>query len=117
MNSKVGRVLIHLSRDRRVPVDPAKVFEVEAAGGETRIKMRKGGPLVDIRPLGDIAPLFQAYGFVRVHRSHMVNLRRIHEIRMRASGGWEVVLKPPMKTTVPVSRGMVRELWRSFGEE
>lgn len=118
MIPEAGRVLVHQRRDRRLPIDPEKVFLLEAAGGETRIRTRKSSPVIDIRPLGDVAPLFEKYGFLRVHRSHVVNLRRIQEIRMRASGdGWEIVLRPPVKNLVPVSRSELHNLWKAFGEE
>lgn len=113
-----GRVLIHVRRGRRMSVDPDKVYLLAAAGGQTHVKTRKSSHVVDIRPLGDVAVVFQTHGFLRVHRSFMVNLRRIQEIRMRdGGGGWEIVLKPPVKDPVPVSRGMLAELWKAFGED
>lgn len=118
MIPNAGRLLVHLRRDRRMAVDPDKIILLEAAGGETHIRTRKTTPLVDIRPLGQLAPLLEEYGFLRVHRSYMVNLRRIQEVRMRASGGgWEVILRPAIKDPVPVSRAELQELWRAFGEE
>ncbi|MCU0610519.1 MAG: LytTR family transcriptional regulator [Candidatus Eisenbacteria bacterium] len=118
MDTESGRVLVHLRRDRRLAVDPDKIFLLEGAGGETHVRTRKTVPIIDIRPLGEVAPFFEKHGFLRVHRSYMVNLRRVHEIRIRESGdGWEIVLKPPMKDPIPVSRAQLHDLWRAFGEE
>jgi DNA-binding LytR/AlgR family response regulator len=115
---KAERLLVHVRRDRRIVVDPDKIYFLEAAGGETHIRTRKAAPLVDIRPLGALLPFLEGRGFARVHRSYMVNLRRIQEIRTRGSGGgWEIVLKPPLKDPLPVSRTELKDLWRAFGEE
>ena len=43
-------------------------------------------------------------GFVRIHRSFLVNPDRILELRRRRDGrGWEVVMAPPVNRVLPVS--------------
>ena len=48
----------------------------------------------------------QARGFVRIHRSYLINLDRVREIRLRGdhSNDWEVKLDPPVNAVLPVSR-------------
>jgi hypothetical protein len=43
------RVLLHLDDGRRVPLDPAEIFLLEAAGDETVVRTRGRRPLRDVR--------------------------------------------------------------------
>jgi DNA-binding LytR/AlgR family response regulator len=53
----------------------------------------------------------QQLGFLRIHRNHAVNLRRLAEVRRRRSGiDWEVKLEPPVNRVLPVARGREEEL-------
>jgi hypothetical protein len=51
------RVLVHISRSEQRVLDPADVYCLVATGGETEVRQRGRTPLVDIRPLGEAAPL------------------------------------------------------------
>ena len=88
--ARIDRVLVHLTDFRRVPIDPGKVYFLEAEGDETLIRTRSRKVLRDVRSLGEVLPAFERQGFLRVHRNHAVNLRRIREIKQRRDGeGWE----------------------------
>ena len=69
---KVGvaphRILIHISRVEHRVLDPDDVYYLRASGGETEVRLRSRVPLVDVRPIGEVAPLFEPIGFVRIHR-------------------------------------------------
>ena len=65
--------------------------------------------------VGDLIKQFAPYGFLRVHRNHAVNLARIQEIRRRKGReDWEVKLEPPVNRILPVSRGQIGALLKSF---
>ncbi len=72
-----GRILVHISRSEHRVLDPDDVYYLQARGGETEVRLRARRPLVDVRPLGEVAPLFAPFGFVRIHREHAVNLSRV----------------------------------------
>ncbi len=110
------RVLLHLASGERRPVDPADVYLLEAARGETKVRTRSRRSLTDVRPLGEPLQRFEAHGFVRIHRSLAVNVGRIRGIRPRDPEGWQVKLEPPVNRVLPVSRDLVAHLWRAFGE-
>ena len=110
------RVLLHLQDGRRVPVDPQEIYFLEAEGGETIVRTRHAESLTDVRQLGDLVESFEAAGFAQIHRSWVVNLRRVREIRSSSDGGWEVKLDPPVNRVLPVSRRRVSGLWGRFGE-
>ncbi|MDX1632482.1 MAG: LytTR family DNA-binding domain-containing protein [Thermoanaerobaculia bacterium] len=110
------RILVEVDRGELRAVDPGEVYLLEAEGDETHVRLRTAQTFVSYRSLGRLEELFAPYGFLRVHRNHMVNLRRIHTVRRRKSGrDWEVTLDPPVNRVVPVSRGRLQELWEAFG--
>jgi DNA-binding LytR/AlgR family response regulator len=107
--------LLHLADGLRQVVDPADVYYLEAQGEDTRVRLRSARPLVDRRPLRDLIPMFEPYGFLQIHREHAVNLRRIRQIRRRPQGrDWEVKLEPPVNRVLPVGRSALPKLWRAF---
>jgi DNA-binding LytR/AlgR family response regulator len=113
--SILARVLLRHSDGSRTPVDPQDVYLVEADGGEVRIRTRNAEPLVDVRPLGELVSLFSEHGFVRIHRSFIVNIARVRHIRPRECEGWELKLDPPVNRVLPVAEGRAADLWAAFG--
>ncbi len=110
-------VLLHLTDGRRIPVEPDEVFFLEADGDETSVRTRGRRKLRDVRSLGEVLARFPPQLFVRVHRSRVVNVDRVSEIRRRPNGrDWEVRLEPPVNTVVPVGREQLATLWEAYGE-
>jgi DNA-binding LytR/AlgR family response regulator len=111
------QILIHISRIEHRVLDPDDVYYLRARGGETEVRLRSRTPLVDVRPIGDVAPLFEPFGFVRVHREHAVNILRIRLLRLQADGrDWELKLEPPVNRVLPIARGRLSALRQAFGE-
>ena len=117
MSALDDRILIHLADGLRRPIDPAEVYYLEAIEGATQVRTRSARVLVDVRKLGELVALFVRHGFLRVHRNHMVNLRRVREIRRRQVGDdWELKLNPPVNQVLPISRSHLEGVWQAFGE-
>ncbi len=116
MKTTIQRILLHIADGTRVPVNPADVYLLEAEGNETRIRTRAAETRLDVRELGELEDFFAAHGFIRIHRSCIVNPERIRLIRPRQSDGWEVKLDPPVNRILPVSRDRTKQLWAAFGE-
>lgn len=116
----LDRVLLHVRRGSRVvkrAVDPADVYFLEAEGGDTLVRLRSARRLRDVRRLVEVAPLFEPFGFLPIHRAYAVNLRRVRELRPRDDGpDWEVKLDPPVNRVLPVARGELARLEAAFGE-
>ena len=111
------RVMIHISRSEQRVLDPDDVYCLHARGGETEIRRRSRTPLVDLRPLGEVAPLFESHGFVRVHREHAVNIARIRLLRLQADGrDWELKLEPPVNSVLPIARDRLAAVRAALGE-
>ncbi len=111
------RILIHISRSEHRVLDPDDVYDLRARGGETEVRLRSRTPLVDVRPIGEVAPLFEPYGFVRIHREHAVNIARIRLLRLQADGrDWELKLEPPVNRVLPIARDRLAGLRAALGE-
>ncbi|WP_048876382.1 LytR/AlgR family response regulator transcription factor [Saccharomonospora saliphila] len=80
---------------------------VEAQGDYARLYTTEGSHLVRI-PLAQLEQRWEKAGFVRIHRSYLVALPLITELRM-AQGGYQVVIGEDEKV-LPVSRRHTREL-------
>lgn len=78
---------------------------VEAQGDYARLHTGDGSHLVRV-PLATLAERWADAGFVRIHRSYLVQLGRISELRL-ASSGYVVVVDG---TELPVSRRHTRDL-------
>ncbi|WP_033345328.1 LytR/AlgR family response regulator transcription factor [Catenuloplanes japonicus] len=78
---------------------------VEAQGDYARLHTSDGSHLVRV-PLATLAERWADAGFVRIHRSYLVQLRLIAELRL-ANSGYVVVVDG---TELPVSRRHTREL-------
>ena len=111
------QILLHLKRSRRLIVEPAEVYYLEAAGDETIVRRRSRQTLRDVRSLGEMMVVLERLRFHRIHDKYAVNLHRVREIRPQRDGeDWEVVLRSPVNRVLPVSRRRLRSLWRRFGE-
>jgi DNA-binding LytR/AlgR family response regulator len=80
---------------------------VEAQGDYARLYTVEGSHLVRI-PLAQLEERWELAGFVRIHRSFLVALSLITELRM-GQGGYQVVIGNEEKV-LPVSRRHTREL-------
>jgi DNA-binding LytR/AlgR family response regulator len=78
---------------------------VEAQGDYARLHTTDGSYLVRV-PLATLAERWADAGFVRIHRSYLVQLRLIDELRL-ANSGYVVVIGG---TELPVSRRHTRDL-------
>ncbi|HEY8472398.1 MAG TPA: LytTR family DNA-binding domain-containing protein [Natronosporangium sp.] len=81
------------------------VHWVEAQGDYARLHTADGSHLVRV-PLATLAQGWAEAGFVRIHRSYLVQLRRITELRLTGSG-YVVVVDG---VELPVSRRHTRDL-------
>jgi len=91
------------------------VYYLEASGGDTLVRFRSKRRLRDVRPLAELEALLTPLGFVRTHRSFVVNPRRVRELRPRAeSRGWELVLEPPVNKVLPVSEDRFEALTAAY---
>jgi two-component system response regulator LytT len=83
---------------------------VEAQGDYARLHTGHGSHLVRV-PLAALEERWAAAGFVRVHRSYLVAVGSITELRVEPGGGHSVrVGTGPSAVLLPVSRRLARDL-------
>jgi DNA-binding LytR/AlgR family response regulator len=87
----------------------SSVLFLKAEGDYVRIHT-EGGRFLVRASLAELEARWEPYGFVRVHRSYLANLRRAIEIRPELGGGAVVVFAEGVQ--VPVARRHVAELRR-----
>ncbi|WP_327292273.1 LytR/AlgR family response regulator transcription factor [Streptomyces sp. NBC_01198] len=93
----LGGVTRFVSRD--------EVAYVEAKGDYVRLHTAGQAPLVRV-PLAVLAERWEPHGFLRIHRSFLVSLRHVEELRSDA-GHWTVRVAG---SELPVSRRHTRQL-------
>jgi DNA-binding LytR/AlgR family response regulator len=105
------RMLVWVSTRQARVIEPMDVYWLEAEGRTTWVRLRGRGRLRDHRSLAEVVEALEPFGFLRIHRNHAVNLRRLGAVRRRSSGiDWEVKLEPPVNRVLPVARGREDEL-------
>jgi DNA-binding LytR/AlgR family response regulator len=80
------------SAGRTFMIDRSDVCWVQANGDYVRLHTVRGGSHLVRLPLALFEERWAAYGFVRIHRSHLVALRHVAEVRTRSAGGAVVVI-------------------------
>jgi DNA-binding LytR/AlgR family response regulator len=111
----VTRFLVHQSPAHWRAVDLSDIYFVEAVGDDCRVRLRSKDALVDVRRLADLEAILEPLGFVRIHRSYLVNPGRILELRRRSGGrGWEVVMESPVNRVLPVAEERLEALRGRF---
>lgn len=110
------RLLLHLVDGSRRAVEPDDVYYLEAEEDDTLVRLRGRRLLRDVRRLREIEAAFARFGFVRIHRSWVVNPAHVRKLRPRKSLDWEVALDPPVNRVLPVSRQRLKALLRAFGD-
>lgn len=114
--SSPTHVLLRTGEGERRPIEADSVFHLEAEGGNTRLRLGGKKVMTDSRPIGDLIAAFAPFGFVRIHRAHAVNPRRVLAIRRRrGSRDWELKLEPPVGRVLPIGRNYLADLWAAYG--
>lgn len=87
-----------------------EIVRCEASRNYTVLHLRNGKQVAAVRSIGDFETAFQGLGFVRVHKSHLVNLYMIRKY-IRGRGG---ELEMSDGAMVPVARERKDELLEKF---
>lgn len=90
-------------------VPRSSVRYVEAQGDYARLYTSEGSHLVRV-PLAQLEERWADAGFIRIHRSYLVALPLVTELRMSSSGYTVVLGTGPDAKELPVSRRHTRDL-------
>ena len=108
-SADAGTIAVELGGVTRF-LQVSDVRYVEAQGDYARLHTGSGSHLVRV-PLAALEERWAAAGFVRVHRSYLVAVGSITELRVEPGGGHTVrVGSGPSAVLLPVSRRLSRDL-------
>ena len=108
-SADAGTIAVELGGVTRF-LQVSDVRYVEAQGDYARLHTGSGSHLVRV-PLAALEERWAAAGFVRVHRSYLVAVGSISELRVEPGGGHSVrVGSGPTAVLLPVSRRLARDL-------
>lgn len=92
------RISLH-TMDKIVVAEISQIIRCEADANNTRIFFHQDSPLFVTRTLKQFEEILKEHSFLRVHQSHLVNLKYVQEFIKREGG----FLKMKNKDEVPVS--------------
>jgi DNA-binding LytR/AlgR family response regulator len=95
--------------DRTVLIERVEIRYVEAEGDYVRLHTADDSYLVR-RSMSSLAEAWERFGFVRIHRSYVVNLRHVAQIEPYFNQTLVIRVKDRTGTRLPVSRRRAREL-------
>jgi DNA-binding LytR/AlgR family response regulator len=100
--------------DRVMLIERAEIRYVEARGDYVRLYTFDRHYLIR-RPLSSVARSWDRHGFVRVHRSYVINLRHVVDISPGFNQSLAVRIADGERTVVPVSRRQAMVLRERLG--
>ncbi len=95
---------------RAILLDREDICYIEGDGDDSLIRTAARKRYPHIEPLETVEVRLPSPPFFRIHRSCIVNLDRVYELRSRREGEWEVKMDPPVNKVLPVSRRRTDEL-------
>lgn len=102
----LDRIIVR-DRGRLVPVATSEIIRLEAGTDYTSVRT-KGRTYLVYLTLQEFARMLDAGRYVRVHRSHVVNLDHVVQFTPLEGGRFELEMTDG--TMLPVSRGYARQL-------
>lgn len=113
--SPLPRRIIGMRNDRLVLLAPSEIRYAEADRNIVWLITERGRIQAATRGLENVERLLTPYGFRRVHRRFLVNLRRVAELERGIKGELFLIMDPRSREVVPVSRRHAPELRRMLG--
>jgi DNA-binding LytR/AlgR family response regulator len=98
MLAKLSRIAIK-AKGRILFINPAEIVAVEAQGNYVLLRRRAGSDLLR-ESMSGVAEKLRPYGFVRIHRSVIINAAFVEEIQSLATGDHVLRIAGGMEYTV-----------------
>ncbi|MEB3365914.1 DNA-binding protein [Saccharopolyspora mangrovi] len=114
LNSAPDRI-IGVRNDRLVVLLPAEIRYAEADRNTVWLSTDRGRIQASMRGLDHVDQALAPYGFCRVHRRFLVNMRRVAELERGGKGELLLITDPRAPEFIPVSRRHVAQVRRLLG--
>ena len=111
------RIPVKTSPGRILLLDLAEIYYIEGERGDALVRTARRTRYRSVQRLIDWERKLRGKGFVRIHRSYLVNLDRVREVRLRGGdpNDWELKLVPPVNAVLPVGRSYYPALRKALG--
>ena len=111
------RIAVKVSSRRFTMLDVDNLYYLESEGHDTWLRTFRRTRMKSVRSLAALERILRPLGFVRIHRSYMINPDRVREVRMRQGddNDWELKMDPPVNVVLPVGRAYLARLRSSLG--
>jgi two-component system LytT family response regulator len=96
-------------RDRILFLNAAEVLFIKAGEKYTFVVTEERQEIVDYT-LTQLEEKLDSQQFMRIHRSHIINLSYLRELRRSATGQYAAVLKNASQSKLPISRGYLKKV-------
>jgi two-component system, LytTR family, response regulator LytT len=90
-------------------LQPKDIYFIEKQGREVIIHT-KNGKINALFTLNELFEKLQPFSFFRTHKSYLVNLEHIKELRAWFNGSYNLIMHDSEQSEVPVSRNYVKDL-------
>lgn len=100
--------------ERIIPVSSQKIIFAKCESGEIFVQTTDEKFRSKL-PMNEFEQRLSKYGFMRVHRSYIVNLNHVLEIIPWFNGSYKLIMNDREKTEILVSRYNVKNLKKHFG--
>jgi DNA-binding LytR/AlgR family response regulator len=107
--TEVSRKIPLYKGEKIIPTAPQSIIFARIDGGEIVVRTSDGSYRTK-STLNELEVRLSAYGFVRVHRSSLVNTNHVKEVIPWFNGSYKLVMNDREKTEILVSRYNVREV-------
>lgn len=97
------------TREGFIYLSPTDIFFVEKEGREV-ILHTKTGKINAMFTLSELYEKLEPFSFFRTHKSYLVNLEHVRELRAWFSGSYNLIINDQEQSQVPVSRNYVKDL-------
>ena len=115
MMSDLSKFPVSGEPGRVVLLDRGGIYYIEAEGDDSLIRTARRKRYPHVEPLETVEGRLPSPPFFPIHRSYIVNLDRVYELRSRGDGEWEVKMDPPVNKVLPVSRRRMDEFRALLG--
>lgn len=110
---EINKIMVNTASGYRV-VDAAKIVYIETENRACKIHMADGSFYLQKESLNNYENILRKCRFFRIHKSFLINLDYVQEMRVSYNSGYCVVLRHYEKECLPIGRSQIREFRQIF---